>query len=390
MNARSSSAHPADNGHGWTPPSGAASITAHTVDRERPPARSRNERGQAAVEFALVVPVFCLIVLALVDFGEGAELLAGHEPPRDEGARLAAVLGNSPEPGGGWKAWIQQQAETGGAAQRDGLGHRRRRQVCIRLPGEPTGRRAKIGDPVRVTVSADYKWIPFVGGATIKLASHSTMRLERLPTYSARRMLMRASHSARVRRDGGVRSSRRCSCRRCSSCCCSSSTSATGTCTSGTSRCRSTRRRSRAVRTSATASRRIRRRSPAPNPAIKNAATEYAGNAASTYNCQVGGGSRPRHDPLQQQDLRRRQLRRLDDVDIERAVPDAASHVRRQADRGRRAVHPRRPWSTPSSPAGRASYRRSTRAPGCSSRRRRSSRARSHSPCRTSTRSTSR
>jgi Flp pilus assembly protein TadG len=138
------------------------------------------ERGQAAVEFALVVPLICLLVLALIDFGKGLNYWLDTSHLAAEGARLAAVLGNSPEPGGDWKSWIQQQAET--SELRDGTGSVTSPatvSVCL-----PSGTPAKIGDPVRVTVTADYKWIPFVGGATITLTSRSTMRLERLPTYT--------------------------------------------------------------------------------------------------------------------------------------------------------------------------------------------------------------
>ena len=126
------------------------------------------------------MPVFCLIVLALIDFGKALNYWLDTSHLAAEGARLAAVLGNSPEPGGDWKSWIQQQAES--TELRDGTGSVTSKatvSVCL-----PNGAPAKIGDPVRVTVSADYKWIPFVGGATITLESHSTMRLERLPTYS--------------------------------------------------------------------------------------------------------------------------------------------------------------------------------------------------------------
>ena len=125
-------------------------------------------------------PVICLLVLALIDFGKALNYWLDTSHLAAEGARLAAVLGNSPEPGGDWKAWIQQQAET--TELRDGTGSVTSPatvSVCL-----PNGTPAKIGDPVRVTVSADYKWIPFVGGATITLESHSTMRLERLPTYT--------------------------------------------------------------------------------------------------------------------------------------------------------------------------------------------------------------
>ena len=156
-------------GHGGTPSrSRSANATASTL---------RGEKGQAAVEFALVVPVFCLIVLALIDFGKALNYWLDTSHLAAEGARLVAVLGNSPEPGGNWETWIQQQAES--TELRDGTGSVTRAvavSACL-----PNGAPAKIGDPVRVTVSADYKWIPFVGGATITLESHSTMRLERLP-----------------------------------------------------------------------------------------------------------------------------------------------------------------------------------------------------------------
>jgi Flp pilus assembly protein TadG len=140
----------------------------------------RSEKGQAAVEFALVVPVICLLVLALIDFGKALNYWLDTSHLANEGARMAAVLGNSAEPGGNWKQWIQQQAET--TELRNGTGSvTSPAQVCVSFPnGAP-----KIGDPVRVTVSAPYKWIPFVGGATINLRAEATMRLERMPTYAA-------------------------------------------------------------------------------------------------------------------------------------------------------------------------------------------------------------
>ena len=159
--------------HRWAP---AAQAAASTTARQKLP----GERGQAAVEFALVVPVICLLVLALIDFGKALNYWLDTSHLANEGARMAAVLGNSPEPGGNWKQWIQQQAET--TELRNGTGSvTSPAQVCVSFPnGAP-----KIGDPVKVTVSAPYKWIPFVGGATINLRAEATMRLERMPTYAA-------------------------------------------------------------------------------------------------------------------------------------------------------------------------------------------------------------
>jgi Flp pilus assembly protein TadG len=144
---------------------------------------SRRERGQAAVELALAVPVVCLLLLALIDFGKALNYWLDANHLASEGARIAAVAGNSTDPCGNGMSLttcIQRQAET--AELRDGGGSiTAPARVCVSFPnGTP-----KIGDPVNVQVTASYKWIPFVGGATLNITADSTMRLERLPTYEA-------------------------------------------------------------------------------------------------------------------------------------------------------------------------------------------------------------
>jgi Flp pilus assembly protein TadG len=141
--------------------------------------RARGERGQAAVEFALVVPFICLLLLALVDFGKAVNYWLDANHLANEGARLAAVLGNQPPPGGSIESYIQQQAETN--ELRNGSGSvTGPAQVCVSFPNG-----AGIGKPVTVTVSAHYKWIPFIKAATFNISGSSTMRLEQLPTYGA-------------------------------------------------------------------------------------------------------------------------------------------------------------------------------------------------------------
>jgi Flp pilus assembly protein TadG len=156
----------------WTPQKDAESTSLRRC--------ARRESGQAAVEFGLVVPFICLLVLALVEFGIGVNYWLDANHLASEGSRLAAVLGSTPEPGGNMKRWIQQQAETN--ELRDGTGHvTAPARVCVEFPNGTS----QIGDPVRVVVTASYKWIPFIGGATFNIAGSSTMRLEQLPTYSA-------------------------------------------------------------------------------------------------------------------------------------------------------------------------------------------------------------
>lgn len=140
---------------------------------------SRSERGQAAVELALVVPVLCLLVLALVDFAKALNYWLDVNHLANEGVRQAAVLGPSSEPSGGLAGWIQQQAQS--SELRNGTGSvSSPAQVCISFLTNPaTGTTGQVGDPIKVTVTAPYKWIPFAGGATFTIRATSTMRLER-------------------------------------------------------------------------------------------------------------------------------------------------------------------------------------------------------------------
>src|SRR5262245_5907920 len=108
----------------------------------------RAQSGQAAIEFALVIPLLLAFILALVDFGKGVNYWLDANHLANEGARQAAVLGDQPQPGGDIKQWIQQQAET--SELRNGSGSvTSPAQVCISFPD---GR--GIGKPVTVTVSA--------------------------------------------------------------------------------------------------------------------------------------------------------------------------------------------------------------------------------------------
>ena len=59
----------------------------------RPPSSSRKarDRGSAAVEFALVVPVLLLIVFGIIDFGRALNAQIALTGAAREGARLAAL-----------------------------------------------------------------------------------------------------------------------------------------------------------------------------------------------------------------------------------------------------------------------------------------------------------
>src|SRR3990172_10793252 len=53
--------------------------------------RKNGEKGQALVEFTLLIPIFLLLVFAIVDFGMGFHAWITVTNSAREGARLAAV-----------------------------------------------------------------------------------------------------------------------------------------------------------------------------------------------------------------------------------------------------------------------------------------------------------
>jgi Flp pilus assembly protein TadG len=146
----------------------------------------RQEEGVALVEFALVAPLLLVILFAMLDFGRTFNYWIDATHLANEGARWA-VVNKNPASSGTLQDYIQQQADTdelrngGSSAVPSAL------EVCITFPNGAT-----VGNPVQVTASLTYNWLPFLseqalGGLTsTTVSSSSTMRLEAPPTaYSA-------------------------------------------------------------------------------------------------------------------------------------------------------------------------------------------------------------
>jgi Flp pilus assembly protein TadG len=127
------------------------------------------QRGQALLEFALLLPFFLILILSIVDFGWALRSWITVTNSAREGARLAAVGATCDD--------IKQRAvDTSADLLTVG-------DVSVtNCQGEP-------GDDVSVTVSYDYSWITplvpmlstFMGGAlpsTLTMTSTSDMRLE--------------------------------------------------------------------------------------------------------------------------------------------------------------------------------------------------------------------
>jgi Flp pilus assembly protein TadG len=151
------------------------------------PRLQREERGVALVEFALVAPLLLVILFAMLDFGRTFNYWIDATHLANEGARWA-VVNKNPASSGTLQNYIVQQADTnelrnGGTPSVPGA-----LQVCISFPNTAS----TVGNPVRVTASVDYNWLPFLsqhalGGITsTTVSSSSTMRLEAPPTnYTA-------------------------------------------------------------------------------------------------------------------------------------------------------------------------------------------------------------
>jgi Flp pilus assembly protein TadG len=146
--------------------------------------RLGSEEGASLVEFALVLPILALLLFAMLDFGKAFNYWIDETHLANEGARWAVVDRN---PGGGsLQQYLVDQATAGELRNGGTASVANPAEVCISFPDGTSN----VGDPVLVTVSATYNWLPIIGNrigvvqTTITGSSH--MRLEAVPTnYSA-------------------------------------------------------------------------------------------------------------------------------------------------------------------------------------------------------------
>jgi Flp pilus assembly protein TadG len=160
-------------------------LGASSADSQSVAARRRaGEAGTAVVEFALIVPLLLLIVFGILDFGRALNYLNDSTQLARAGARWAVV----DKPFGALDKWdgtactgsLQQCIKDNGVTgeMRDAT------QVCISFLGNSD---PQVGDPVKVTVTFDFAWLPFIGenGPLGALSSTMTgsavMRLEQPP-----------------------------------------------------------------------------------------------------------------------------------------------------------------------------------------------------------------
>jgi Flp pilus assembly pilin Flp len=146
--------------------------------------RPRDESGVALTEFALVLPLLLVILLAILDFGTAFSCWIDQTHLSNEGARWA-VVNKNPSSSGTLQDYILSQADSdqlrngGTASLPDPM------QVTICFPNGTSN----VGDPVEVRTSVEYHWLPFLGDrvfgdkfATTTIETTARMRLEAPPT----------------------------------------------------------------------------------------------------------------------------------------------------------------------------------------------------------------
>ena len=133
----------------------------------------RQEGGQALVEFALVVPLLLVMVMAIIDFGRAWNLHQTITDAAREGARQA-VIGN---------AVTQDSAVAivAGVIRASGF------DPALATVGFPDGFKAGRGEPTTVTIEMPYQFgflAPFIRLVTldnsdaIRLRTYARMRNE--------------------------------------------------------------------------------------------------------------------------------------------------------------------------------------------------------------------
>ena len=131
------------------------------------PTRAATVRGVAAVEFAIVAPIFFLVVLGIIEFGRMAMVQQVLTNAAREGARVGVLDGST-------KAKVLSAAGQylNGAAVST---------ANVQVQPDPPSS-AGYGEPITVTVTVpfdDVSWLPapfFLGGRT--LSAEAVMRRE--------------------------------------------------------------------------------------------------------------------------------------------------------------------------------------------------------------------
>lgn len=131
------------------------------------------ERGQALIEFALILPVLLLLIFGVIKLGIAATSWSNETHLANEAARYAAVNACSACGGQVLNDWILTQADTAG------LKSPAQTHVTITFT-DPGPKNHCTADPVQVKLSYTYTLLnlPILPAFSLPITATSTQRLE--------------------------------------------------------------------------------------------------------------------------------------------------------------------------------------------------------------------
>jgi hypothetical protein len=146
---------------------------------------SSREEGQALVEFALVAPLFLLLVAGIIQFGVALNYWLDMQRIANQGARWAVVNAYPGCPRSGPDAPCSPTLQEYLASSPVSGGLDPAVEICFEEEnGAPSG--AAVGDPVTVRLTSQFDFVPIVKIGQLELRGVATMRVEQVPTrYSA-------------------------------------------------------------------------------------------------------------------------------------------------------------------------------------------------------------
>ena len=133
--------------------------------------RLRGESGVAIIEFALVLPFLCFLIVLMLDVGRAFNYWIDTTHLASEGARLAAV-DRVPTGATSLQSFIRSKASTDELADGTSDWIKAPLEVCVNPDG------TTVGDPVEVTVKTTFNWTPLLGFANTEIHGSATMRRE--------------------------------------------------------------------------------------------------------------------------------------------------------------------------------------------------------------------
>jgi hypothetical protein len=137
----------------------------------------KSERGQVLVEFALLAPLFLLIVVGILQFGLALNFWLDMQRIANQGARWA-VVNKFPTCASAPNVKCTSptlQTHLADEPVSQGLNDK----VCVDVTF-PSGT-SNVGDPVKVEVYAPFRFVALLNLAKIRLGADATMRLEQVP-----------------------------------------------------------------------------------------------------------------------------------------------------------------------------------------------------------------